>query len=102
MPSSTLDLQNTLEVGDDAREILTCRTILSSVWMPSSTLDLQNTLEVGDDALEILTCRLDRLPSSSTYTHIRFYFDTYALWKITVVFSWTPDTHKADGWCPRA
>jgi hypothetical protein len=38
---------------------------------------------------------LDRLPSSSTYTHIRFYFDTYAFWKITTVFSWTDDAHQA-------
>jgi hypothetical protein len=29
------------------------------------------------------TPRLDRLPSSSAYTHIRFYFDAYAFWKIT-------------------
>ncbi len=32
----------------------------------------------------------------------RFYFDTYAFWKITDVFSWTADAHQADGWCPRA
>jgi hypothetical protein len=47
------------------------------------------------------TPRLDRLPSSSAYTHIRFYFDAYAFWKITDVFSWTADAHQADGWCPR-
>ena len=40
-------------------------------------------------------------PSSSVYTHIRFYFDAYAFWKITPVFSWTADAHQADGWCPR-
>jgi hypothetical protein len=45
---------------------------------------------------------LDRLSSSSAYTHIRFYFDGYAFWKITAVFSGTPDTHQVDGWCPRA
>ncbi len=46
---------------------------------------------------------LDRLISSSAeYTHIRFYFDTYAFWKITVVFSGTVDAHQTDGWCPRA
>ena len=53
MPSSPLDLQNTLEVGDDALEIFTCRTrSVASAWMPSSPLDLQNNLELGVDALE--------------------------------------------------
>ncbi len=53
MPSSPLDLQNNLELGDDALEIFTCRTrSVTSVWMPSNPLDLQNTLEVGDDALD--------------------------------------------------
>ena len=45
---------------------------------------------------------LDRLSSSSAYPYIRFYFDTYAFWKITVVFSGTADAHQADGWYPRA
>ena len=36
------------------------------------------------------------------YIDIRFYNDTYALWKITAVFSWTADAHQAGGWCPRA
>jgi hypothetical protein len=48
------------------------------------------------------TTRLDRLTSSSTYSDSRFYFDTYAFWKITTVFSGTPDAHQEDGWCPRA
>jgi hypothetical protein len=47
------------------------------------------------------TTRLDRLPSSSTCSDSRFYFDAYAFWKITVVFSGTPDAHQEDGWCPR-
>jgi hypothetical protein len=48
------------------------------------------------------TKRLDRLSSSSTYSDPRFYFDAYAFWKITAVFSGTADAHQADGWCPRA
>jgi hypothetical protein len=48
------------------------------------------------------TKRLDRLSSSSTYSDPRFYFDTYAFWKITVVFSGTADALQADGWWPRA
>ena len=57
------------------------------------------------DDIEIKDCALaktpgtDGLTSSSAYSHIRFYINSHAFRKITVVFSRTADTLEEFGWC---